>query len=143
MEKTVYAIKPAELIEALADKLRKIKEFAQPDWALFVKTSCGKERPPFVQDWWFKRSASILRQLYIKGQVGVGHLRTKYGSKQDRGSKPSKFRKGSGKIIRTILQKAEAVGLVEKVKGKRHGRRLTAKGKDFLDLTAKEIAERK
>lgn len=46
--------------------------------------------------------------------------------------KPEKFRKGSGKIIRIILQQAEKAGLVEKFKGKRSGRRLTIKGNELL-----------
>ena len=51
--------------------------------------------------------------------------------------KPERFRKASGKMIRTMLQQAEAAGLLEKflevVKGKRLGRQLTAKGKEFLE----------
>ena len=49
--------------------------------------------------------------------------------------KPEIFKKGSGKIIRTILQQAEAAGLIEKIheSGKRAGRRLTKKGNELMD----------
>ena len=61
-------------------------------------------------------------------------LKTRYGSKKNRGMKPEKFRKASGKIIRTILQQAEAAELLEKsTEGKRSGRQLTDKGKELLE----------
>jgi ribosomal protein S19E (S16A) len=41
--------------------------------------------------------------------------------------------KASGKMIRVILQQSEAAGLVEKVSNMQHGRRLTEKGRKFLD----------
>jgi len=48
---------------------------------------------------------------------------------------PEIFRKGSGKIIRVILQQAEAAGLLEKINepGKRAGRKLTDKGRELLE----------
>jgi len=121
-----------ELIEKAAQELK--KHIKQPEWSLFVKTGSGKERPPTQKDWWYLRSASILRKLYTLGPIGVSKLKTKYGNKKNRGHKPERFRKGSGKIIRTILQQLEEAGFVEKKdKTKRKGRVLTAKGKSFLD----------
>ena len=100
---------------------------------IFAKTGQHKERPTIEQDFWFKRAASILRQIYIKGTVGVQRLRTRYGGRKDRGMKPPEFRKAGGKIIRVILQQAESAGLLEKVKGKKSGRKLTDKGKNLLE----------
>ena len=117
----------------LAEALNKIPEFEAPDWSAYVKSSVSKKRPISEEDFWYKRAASILRQIYIKGIVGVERLKTRYGGRKDRGSKPPEFRKGSGKIIRTILQQAEKAGLVEKYKGKKTGRRITEKGKEFLE----------
>jgi len=68
-------------------------------------------------------------------------LRTRYGSRKDRGGKASKFRKSGGKIIRVILQQAEAAGLVEKVTRLQYGRRLTAKGRELLDSIEVEAKE--
>jgi len=130
----VYAIPAQEYNKKLAEALKKIPEFKIPEWALFVKTSTSKARPPENPDWWYNRAASILRQIYIKKIVGVERLRVKYGSRKNRGMKPERFKKASGKIIRVILQQAERAGLVEKAKeGKKFGRRLTAKGKEFLE----------
>ncbi len=134
---TVYDIPAAEFNNKLAAALGNMEEFKMPEWAAFVKTSVARERPP-KEEFWHKRVASVLRQLYIKGIVGVGRLRTRYGGRKNRGQKPERFRKGSGKIIRVILQQAEAAGFVEKIKGKRAGRLLTQKGREFLEGVGKQ-----
>jgi small subunit ribosomal protein S19e len=133
MARTIFTKEPEKYISVLAEALKKVPEFVAPEWSKFVKSGASRERPPVNENFWYIRAASILRQLYIKGVVGVGKLRTRYGSKQDRGTKPDKFKKAGGKIIRTILQQAESAGLVEKVSKLQHGRRLTQKGRDFLD----------
>ena len=117
----------------LASALKEVDEFKKPEWIDFVKTSTHKQRPSTEEDFWHKRAASILRQIYIKGIVGVERLRTRYGGRKNRGQRPPEFRKGGGKIIRTILQQAEKAGLIEKVKEKKSGRKLTEKGKEFLE----------
>ncbi len=133
MARTIFTKDPVKFIPALAEALKNIPEFQVPEWANYVKTGVSRERPPAMDDFWYTRAASILRQLYIKGVVGVGKLRTKYGSRKDRGGKPDKFFKSGGKIIRVILQQAEEAGLVEKVVRMQHGRRLTETGRDLLD----------
>ena len=121
------------------EALKEIPEFKEPEWAQFVKSGAGKERPIDDPDFWFKRAASVLRNIYKKGCVGVSRLRTKYGSKKNRGMKPEKFKKASGKIIRVILQQADASGFTEiqkpikGVRSKKPGRILTDKGKKFLE----------
>lgn len=132
----VRTIQPQKYNKLLAVALKKIPEFKQPDWAFLVKTSVHKARPAADEDFWFHRSASILRQIYIRQIVGVNRLRTRYGGRKDRGKQPPEFRKGGGKIIRVILHQAEAAGLVEKIKGKKSGRKLTEKGKTFLEKIA-------
>ena len=141
MAKTIFAQDPEKFIPVLAEALKKMDEFVVPEWAVFVKSGTSRERPPVDEDFWYTRAASILRQLYIKGVVGVGRLRTRYGSRKDRGGKASKFKKSGGKIIRVILQQAEATGLVEKVMRLQHGRRLTLKGRELLDSIVVEAKE--
>lgn len=133
MARTIFMQKPEKYIPALAEALKKIPQFEVPEWAMYAKSGVSRERPPTDENFWFVRSASILRQLYIRGVVGVGKLRTRYGSRKDRGGMRDKFFKSGGKIIRVILQQAEAAGLVEKVLRMQHGRRLTQRGRDFLD----------
>lgn len=132
--RTVEAGKYNELV---AQALKKVKEFEKPEWMDFVKSSSHKERPSAESDFWHKRAASILRQIYIRGLVGTERLRTRYGGRKNRGNKPPEFRKAGGKIIRMILQQAEAAGFVEKSKGKKSGRKLTEEGKKFLEGVVK------
>lgn len=132
----VYDIEADIFNKRLAEELKKIKEFEMPAWAYFVKTSVARSRPPFEPEFWYNRAAGILRQLYIRKVVGVNRLRMRYGGRQDRGMKPPRFRKGSGKIIRVILQQTEKAGFVEKIKGgksKRSGRMLTEKCRKWMD----------
>jgi len=123
----------------LAEALKKIPEFQSPEWVEFVKSGQAKARPIDEEDFWYKRAASILKQVQKKNIVGVNRLRVKYGSKKNRGYKPEKFKKASKKIIRTILQQCDKAGFTEiasavkGVRGKKPGRQLTSKGKEFLE----------
>ena len=132
---TVYDVPPDRLIAAAKQELKKIKDIVPPDWSRFVKTGAHKERPPVDPDWWWTRCAAILRTTYVRGPIGVTRLRTKYGGRRNCGSKPEKFRRGSGKIIRVILQQADKAGFTQvvKEKGVKCGRMLTQKGKAFLE----------
>lgn len=135
----IYEMDAQEYNLKLAEALKDISEFEEPEWAKFVKSCPAKERPIDDPDFWYKRAASILRQIYKKKIVGVNRLKTKYGSKKNRGYAPEKFKKAGGKIIRTILQqsdKADFTEIAQVVKGVRKrkpGRQLTQKGKEFME----------
>ena len=136
---SVYDLNAQEFNLKLAEALKKMPEFEEPEWAAFVKSGSAKERPIEDPDFWHKRAASILRQIYRKKIVGVNRLRTRYGSRKNRGQRPEEFRKAGGKIIRVILQQADKAGLTEiakAIKGvreKKPGRQLTEKGKKFME----------
>jgi len=131
----IFEINPHEYNLKLAEALKKIPEFQSPEWVEFVKSGPSKQRPIDELDFWHKRAASILRQIYKNKTVGTNRLRTKYGSRKNRGSRPEEFRKSGGKIVRTILQQADKAGFTEitKIKGRRAGRKLTEKGIKFLE----------
>lgn len=135
----VYELSAQEYNLKLAEALKKVPEFKSPEWVEFVKSGPAKERPIDDENFWHKRAASILKQIYKKEIVGVNRLRTKYGSKKNRGYKPEKFKRAGGKIIRTILQQADAAGFTEiakvvrGVRSKKPGRQLTQKGKEFME----------
>ena len=136
---SVYNIDAREYNLKLAEALKKVPEFKVPEWVGFVKSAPSKERPVDDVDFWYKRIASILRQLYKRKSVGVNRLRTRYGSKKNKGFAPEKFKKAGGKIIRTILQQCDAAGFTEVVKPvrgvkeRKPGRKLTDKGKEFME----------
>src|SRR4030043_643757 len=126
---SIYDVNPTELIEKSAFELKKISQVKPPQWASFVKTGMHKERPPIKEDWWYIRTAAILRSIYKQGPIGVSKLRTKYGGKKGRGHKPEHFYKGSGAIIRKICQQLESAELIKQTKiGVHKGRVVTPKG---------------
>ena len=126
-----------QLIQETAQQLRQMKECEQPAWSTFVKTGVHVQRPPVQEDWWYLRSASMLRKLYVDGALGVSRLRKVYGGRKNRGHKPEHKYPASGAIIRRIFKQLEAAGLVKTEKGK--GRTLTPKGQAFLDSVAKSL----
>ena len=129
----IRSINPEKFNKSLAEALKNIDEFKEPEWLAFVKSGTHKSRPVTEPDFWQKRAASILRQIYIRKIVGVQRLRTRYGGRKEMGAKPPRFKKGAGKMIRVILQQAESAGLVEKSKENKAGRQLTSKGNQLME----------
>ncbi|MCX6695166.1 MAG: 30S ribosomal protein S19e [Candidatus Altiarchaeota archaeon] len=137
---TVYDVKSDELIRKAASDLKENISMKMPDWAMHVKTGVHKQKQPEDPDWWFARSAAILRKVYVDGPVGVQRLRTVYGGRKHRGVKPEEFRRAGGKIIRTILKDLDALGFTEK--SDRDGRKITAKGRKYLDALSTSILKK-
>ncbi len=135
---TPFDVKPDVLIRLLSEKLKDYREVKPPEWAAYTKTGVHKERIPDDPDWWYVRSAAILRTLHTDGPIGVERLRTKYGGKKRKGNKPPRFAKGSGSIQRKICQQLESAGLIERTE--KDGRKLSPKGKSVLDKCAEEVA---
>lgn len=141
---TIYDVDATELIEQAAEELKKIAEIKPPMWASYVKTGRHKQRPPAKQGWWYLRAASVLRKIYRLGPIGVSKLRSHYGGNPSRGVSPEHSYKGSGNIIRKVLQQLEQAGFLKKDAKKFHkGRVVTPKGKSFLDKIATKLAKGK
>ena len=139
----ILEVNPQELIVIASDELKKQKLVTPTDWAKFIKTGRHNERLPDNEDWWYFRSASILRTIAKLGPVGTQKLRVKYGGRKNRGHKPEHFYPGSGSVIRKILQQLEKSQLIKQVeKGVHKGRVLTPKGVSFLDQIAIQITKK-
>ncbi|PSQ01723.1 30S ribosomal protein S19e [Halobacteriales archaeon QS_5_70_17] len=136
---TFYDVPADDLNEAVAEKL----DLEQPDWAAVAKTGVGREMAPQQEDFWNRRAASVLRTVADNSPVGVERLRTRYGESKQGSTRyrvrPDRKAKGSGKVIRTILQQLEEAGYVETAEGE--GRRVTGEGRRLLDETAEEVIE--
>ena len=136
----IFDVNQDKLVNKLAEELKKSEKVKAPEWSKYVKTGAHKERPPENLDWWYIRSASILKKISQLEPIGVQKLRRKYGGRKDCGKKPERFYRGSGKIIRTILQQLEKSGLVEKKeKGSHKGKGITPAGTSFLNKAAKQV----
>jgi len=137
---TAKEINAAKLVAAVKEELKKMNEIKPPQWAIFAKSGAHRTRPPGQSDFWYIRGASLLRRIYLDGPVGIEKLRTFYGGRKRRGTKPARFRKASGSVIRKLLQQLETAGLVEKDK-KSKGRKITSKGRKFLDNIANKVSK--
>ncbi len=136
----ILEVDAQSLIGKAAEELKKENGIKPPAWSTFVKTSHARERLPDKDDWWYVRSASILRSIARLGPIGTQKLRTKYGGRKNRGYKPEATYKGSGSIIRKVLQQLEKSGLIKQTqKGVHKGRVLTPKGMSFLDKIATQM----
>lgn len=131
---SVREVPADKFISKLKEELKNVKEIAPPAWSHFVKSGTHNQRPPEQPDFWYIRSASVLRRIYLDGSVGTERLRSYFGGRKNLGHQPAHFRKSSGAIIRKILQQLEVAGLVEKDK---KGRKISGKGMKFLSDVAK------
>jgi small subunit ribosomal protein S19e len=137
-------IQPNKLIHELSNELKNMNGFEAPEWAIYVKTGMNKERTPVKRDWWQTRIAAVLRSVANLGPIGVSKLRTKYGGKHRRGHKPAKFARGSGNIIRKVLQQLEKANLIQQTKiGVHKGRVITKQGALLLNKVAEKITNEK
>lgn len=140
---TIFDVSPNALIGETVTRLKDVSEISPPEWAAYVKTGAHKERPPVNADWWYFRSAAVLRTCARLGPIGVSKLRTKYGGKKNRGHKPGRQVRGSGNILRKVLQQLEAAKLVKQTTiNKRKGRVVTPKGQALLDACAYEVVKK-
>ncbi len=131
----VFDVKGSDLVKAAAEKLK--GSMKKPDYINYVKSGANKERVPHDPDFWFVRSASILRQVYINGPIGVSKLRTRYGSRKEHDVHRHHHVRAGGSIISDIFSQLEAASLIKKTK---KGRVITPQGKSFLDKLSKEIS---
>jgi len=137
---TPYDVQPSKLIERLAQYLKNnVDSVKPPEWASYVKTGTYAQKTPQDPDWWFTRCASLLRKIYVKGPIGIEHLRSEYGGRERRGARPEHARKGSGSIVRKAIQQLQTAGLVEPFKLR--GRVVTSEGRKILDTLSAEIKE--
>lgn len=134
---TVYDVPAEKLILKTAEKLKGNANIVPPEWAEYAKTGRHTEKAPVQEDWWFTRSASILRKLYVKGPMGSSRLAAEYGGFSDKGSMPNRAVKGSRNIARKCMMQLEAAGLL--VSKEKQGRSISPAGQSLLDNTAKEV----
>ena len=133
----VYDVKASELVKAAAAQLKdKIKK---PGYVNYVKSGANRERAPHDPDFWYVRSASILRQVYLNGPVGVSRLRTRYGSRKEHVVHRRHATAAGGSMIRDAFQALEGISLVKSTK---YGRVITPQGKAFLDRISRQVGEK-
>merc|ERR1711916_19247 len=132
---TVKDVSAEAFIKTYAAHLKRSGELNLPAWVDIVKTAHFKELAPYDEDWFYIRTASIARKVYLRKNIGVGSFRRLYGGAINRGHCPSRFAKASGHIPRAALKELQRLKIVE-VDEKNGGRRITNKGQRDLDRIA-------
>ncbi len=138
---TVYDVPAEPLIEATASELQSLEEIQEPEWAPFTRAGGHNEKPPEADDWWFTRSAAVLRKVYLNGPIGTERLAAQFGGKRDGGAAPAHAVKGSRSILRKALQQLEAAGLVQQDDTGPVGRAISPEGQRFLDGVSHEVKQ--
>jgi len=137
---SVKDVNQHEFVRALAEFFKKSGKVKVPEWTDVVKLGIYKELAPYSEDWFFTRTASVARHLYIRSPAGVKSFAKIYGGRKNNGTKPSHFCAGSRSVARKALQALEGLKLVEK--DANGGRRLTSQGHRDLDRIAAQIANK-
>ena len=110
---TTYYDVPTDLvIGSLSAELQSFEQIIPPEWAEYAKTGTHRERPPTQENWWFIRSAAVLRKVGMKGPIGTNHMAQLFGGPKDRGVKPTRAAAGSRNVARTVLQQLTEAGLI-------------------------------
>ncbi|MDR1992886.1 MAG: 30S ribosomal protein S19e [Nitrososphaerota archaeon] len=137
---TPHDVPASMFIDRLAKYLMENVDEVQPlPWAPFAKTGNHVEKQPQSSSWWYTRSASIMRKVYVHGPIGLENLRSDYGGRKNRGSKPNRATKAGGGNIRKALKQLEAAGLVQITRPQ--GRIMTPKGRKVAQEVAGDLAK--
>ncbi|XP_042459897.1 40S ribosomal protein S19-like [Zingiber officinale] len=137
VSKTVKDVSPHEFVKAYAAHLKRSGKLELPEWADIVKTGRFKELAPYDPDWFYIRSASMARKIYLRQGIGVGGFQKIYGGRKRNGSRPPHFCKSSGAVARNILHQLQTMNIIEiDPKG---GRKITSQGLRDLDQVAGRV----
>jgi small subunit ribosomal protein S19e len=135
---TPHDVPAAKFIEKLAKYLKENVDEIQPlPWASVAKTGSHVEKQPQNSNWWYTRSASILRKVYVHGPIGIEKLRGDYGGRKGFSTKPNHASKAGGSNIRKILQQLEQAGLIQTASPQ--GRKMAPKGRKLLQEIAQDL----
>ena len=135
---TPHDVPAAKFIEKVAKYLKENVDAVQPPlWAGVAKTGSHVEKQPQDPNWWYTRSASILRKIYVHGPIGIEKLRAYYGGRKGFGTKPNHASKAGGSHIRKVLQQLEQAGLIQTASSQ--GRKMSPKGRKLLQEFAQDL----
>jgi len=136
---TVKDVPADEFIKACAEYLKRQPKFDVPKYHDIVKTGTMKELAPYDEDWFYIRTASIARKVYLRKGTGVGALKKWYGGSNGthRGTRKAHFSTASGAIIRKACFELEKLEMMDKAGD--GGREITSKGRAEMDRIAGNI----
>lgn len=126
----IYQINHQKFITAISSYLKNNSQLEIPKDYIFKKTCSGKENCPLDSEWYYSRTASILRRTMVymvqndnKG-ITTARLASVYGCSKNRGFRPSKHVPATKSIIKKGFRDLESIGWIKK---EEKGRILTEK----------------
>eukprot|EP01062_Namystynia_karyoxenos_P048358 TRINITY_DN36776_c0_g1_i2.p2 TRINITY_DN36776_c0_g1~~TRINITY_DN36776_c0_g1_i2.p2 ORF type:complete len:152 (+),score=48.54 TRINITY_DN36776_c0_g1_i2:52-507(+) len=125
-------------VKAFAEQLKKEGKLPVPDAADLMKTGIQCELAPLDHDWFYLRTASVARAVYIRPGSGIQGMRKRYGGSYQKNCIRPHFQKAAGGPIRKAMQGLEDLGLLEKHPN--GGRQITKKGAKTMDAIAAQVA---
>jgi len=134
---TVKDVPADKFIAAYARYLKRSGRVEAPKWVDVVKTGHFKELSPYDPDWFFVRSASIARKVYLRQNIGVGRFRRIYGGKKRNGSRPPHRAIASGAVISAAVKQLEKLQVIQP--SPKGGRIITQTGQRDLDRIAAQV----
>merc|ERR1711953_863064 len=109
---TLKDVPANKFIEAYAEFLKKSNKIELPKWVDLVKTGHYHELAPYDDDWFYTRSAAIVRRLTVRPRLGVGSLANMFGGKERNGSARKHHAKDSKAVIRACMKALEKAGIL-------------------------------
>lgn len=134
---TVKDVPAQQFITNYAAFLQRQGRLDVPGFVEVVKTSSSNELPPQdASGWFYMRTASIARHIYLRKDIGIGRLNKRYGNSKNRGFRPSHHADASGSVNRKAVQALEKLGVLET--SENGGRRVSDNGRRDLDRIAEQ-----
>eukprot|EP01062_Namystynia_karyoxenos_P081868 TRINITY_DN9095_c0_g2_i4.p3 TRINITY_DN9095_c0_g2~~TRINITY_DN9095_c0_g2_i4.p3 ORF type:complete len:158 (+),score=72.15 TRINITY_DN9095_c0_g2_i4:83-556(+) len=127
----------AKWVKAYSAHLKKQGKMQVPRWVDLAKTGIHCELAPYDPDWFYVRTASVARQVYLRPGGGIGGMRRHYGGSYGKQVIRPHFQKAAGQPIRKALKALEELGIVEKRPD--GGRQITKKGAQDMDRIAGSV----
>lgn len=138
MIEEIYQVRPERFNMALKAYLKSSNKVVLPQDYDIMKTGEGRELAPDDDDWYYLRVASIVRQIAKKGVVTPGFLAERYGSRKNRGCKPSKYVPGYREIGESVLENLRGMGWIDE---KDSADMLTEQGKTVVREIIEKVRE--
>lgn len=118
MIEEIYEVRPERFNVALKSYLKSSNKIVLPQDYDIIKTGESRELAPSDDDWYYMRAASIVRQIAKKGGVTSEFLAEKYGSRKNRGCRPSKYVPAHREIGDSVLENLKNMGWINPANSK-------------------------
>lgn len=112
MIEEIHEVRPERFNATLKSYLKSSNKMVLPEHHDIMKTGEGKELAPCDDDWYYLRAAAIVRQIARFGTVTSECMAWRYGSRKNRGVRPSKYVPAYREIGDSVLDNLRNMGWI-------------------------------